>query len=227
MSAGPRDDEPGTRTRDPDATRAALLGAAFEEFYTRGFQAGSVGTILERAGVTKGALYHHFRDKTALGWAVVEEVVREPLLSAYLDPLEHIEGDPLAALQNVLRRRADDFAECGISHGCPLNNLTQEMAPLDEGFRRRIAAMLEAWTDGFARVLERGQAYGSVRADVDARRMAGFVVASVEGAFGAAKAADSVDVLRAHLETLAELLDTVRPLPPGPVVPQTRIGSTV
>lgn len=200
----------GTRTRDPDATRAALLEAAFEEFYAKGFQAGSVGTILERAGVTKGALYHHFRDKTALGWAVVEEVVREPLLSAYLDPLEEIEGDPLTALQDVLRRRADDFSECGISHGCPLNNFTQEMAPLDQGFRRRIADMLEAWIDGFARVLEQGKAYGSVRPDVDARRVAGFVVASVEGAFGAAKAADSVEVLRANLVTLSEMLEGVR-----------------
>lgn len=206
----------GTRTRDPEATRAALLGAAFAEFYTKGFQAGSVGTILERAGVTKGALYHHFRDKAALGWAVVEEMVREPLLSAYLDPLENIEGDPLTALQDVLRRRADDFADRGVSHGCPLNNLTQEMAPLDEGFRRRITDMLDAWTEGFARVLEQGRAYGSVRPDVDARRVAGFVVASVEGAFGAAKAADSVEVLRANLVTLAEMLDGLRPRSPAP-----------
>lgn len=199
-----------TRSRDPDATRRAILGAAFEEFYAKGFQAASVGAILDRAEVTKGALYHHFRDKAALGHAVVEEVVREPLLSAYLGPLDAIEGDPLTALQEVLRRRADDFVECGISHGCPLNNLTQEMAPLDEGFRARIAAMLEAWTDGFARVIEGAKAYGSVREEVDARRIAGFVVASVEGAFGAAKAADSVDVLRANLETLAEMLDGVR-----------------
>ena len=45
---------------------------------------------------------------------------------------------------------------------------------------------------------------------MDADRVAAFVVASVEGAFGLAKAADSVEVLRSNLETLAEYLETLR-----------------
>nr|MDP2582437.1 TetR/AcrR family transcriptional regulator [Candidatus Palauibacterales bacterium] len=94
-----------TRTRNPDQTRHRILEAAFEEFYRTGFQAGRTDTIAAGAGVTKGALYHHFRDKSALGYAVVEEAVRAPLLAAYLEPLRQGQGDPLAALQDVLRRR--------------------------------------------------------------------------------------------------------------------------
>lgn len=207
------------RVRDPGETRQKILAAAFEEFYRRGFQAGSLDAIVASAGVTKGALYHHFRDKAALGYAVVEEVVREPLLSAYLGPLEDTEGDPLAALQAVLRRRADDFVGEGIALGCPLNNLCQEMSPLDEGFRARIRSTLETWIDAFAHTLELARERGFVRADVDTRRVAGFIVAAVEGAFGAAKNADSVDVLRANLEVLADFLDALRPTggpPPSP-----------
>ena len=200
-----------TETRTPEDTRRRILEAAFEEFYHRGFQAGSLDRILSSAGVTKGALYHHFRDKAALGYAVLEEVVHAPILDAYLAPLAASDGDPLAALQDALRHRPDDFIETGIGLGCPLNNLTQEMSPLDEGFRTRVAATLGAWTDGFADAIERARERGFVRADVDPRRIAGFVVASVEGAFGAAKAADSVDVLRANLEVLADFLDTLRP----------------
>lgn len=199
----------------PQDTRRKILDAAFEEFYRRGFQAGSVETIVTRAGVTKGALYHHFQDKTALGYAVVDEVVREPLLAAYLDPLEAGEGDPLSALQEVLRRRADHFQDTGITLGCPLNNLGQEMSPLDEGFRARVAATLDAWTEAFADVLEQARQRGLVRPDVDARRVARFVVAAVEGAFGMAKNADSVDVLRSNLEVLADFLETLRAAP-GP-----------
>jgi len=192
-------------------TRSRLLAAAFEEFFRRGFQAGSVDAIVERAGVTKGALYHHFPDKAALGYAVLDEVVRAPLLAAYLDPLEEIEGDPLTALQEVLRRRADDFVAGGIELGCPLNNLAQEMSPLDEEFRVRVAATLDAWTRAFARVLDRAKEYGSVRAEVDAPRVAALIVAAVEGSFGMAKAHASVDVLRANLETVADLLEGLRP----------------
>lgn len=199
-----------TSARRPAATRRKILEAAFEEFYLRGFQAANIDAIGQRAGVTKGAVYHHFHDKAALGHAVVDEVVREPILSAYLGPLEQSEGDPLAALQRALRRRADDFADVGISLGCPLNNFAQEMSPLDEGFRTRIAEMLETWIAGFADAIDRARAGGFVRDDVDARRVAAFVVASVEGAFGMAKNADSVDLLRANLNVLADFLDTLR-----------------
>jgi TetR/AcrR family transcriptional repressor of nem operon len=199
------------RVRDPDGTRQRILEAAFAEFYENGFQGAGMAAIVARAGVTTGALYHHFPDKTALGYAVVEEVIREPILEAYLGPLEDDGGDPLAALQVALRSRADDFADSGIRFGCPLANLTQEMAPLDEGFRARVADALRAWTDGVADALARGQVNGTVRPDVDGDRVAAFVVASVEGAFGTAKAADSVDVLRANLEVLADFLETLRP----------------
>lgn len=224
----------------PD-TRRKLLEAAFGEFHRNGFQAASLDTIVERAGVTKGALYHHFSDKTALGHAVVDEVVREPLLDAYLscldlpadDSLAHdwpadepsnddsaadnpLVGDPLAAIQHSLRRRADDFIAGGIELGCPLNNLTQEMAPLDEGFRARVTHTLELWTDAYVRALDRAQQEGYIRADVNTRAIAGLIVAAVEGSFGVAKAAQSVDVLRSNLTALADLLDSIRvPVPAG------------
>lgn len=199
-----------TRTRAPGETRRKILEAAFEEFYLNGFQAGNVETIVEQAGVTKGALYYHFTDKAELGYAVVDEVIREPLLSAYLDPLQTSEGDPLAALQRALRQRADDFVETGIRLGCPLNNLTQEMSPLDETFRERIAATLETWTTAFAEALERARKDGWIRDEVDPRRIAQFLVASVEGSFGTAKNADSVELLRSNLEVLADFLETLR-----------------
>lgn len=192
-------------------TRQKILAAAFEEFHLRGFQAASLDAILARAGATKGALYHHFPDKTALGYAVVEEVVHTPVLEAYIGPLRDESVDPLSALQDVLRRRADDFVAGGIELGCPLNNLAQEMSPLDEGFRTRVAATLDAWTEAFTDALERAQRRGSVRADVDARRVAGLLVAAVEGSFGMAKNATSVDLLRSNLEVLADFLETLRP----------------
>lgn len=203
-----------TRTRAPDETRQKILGAASEEIHRHGFRAASLGAIAARAGVTKGALYHHFPEKATLGYAVVEEVVREPLLAAYLEPLRDAirqgAGDPVRALQDALRRRADDFEQGGIELGCLLNNLAQEMSPLDEDFRAHVAAVLEAWTDEFADGIGRAQARGLVRPDVDARRAAAFMVAAIEGAFGVAKNATSVDLLRSNLEMLAEYLETLR-----------------
>ena len=201
------------RTRAPDVTRQKLLSAAFEEIYRSGFQAASLDRILAKAGVTKGALYHHFLDKAELGYAVVDEVVKELLLQRWLGLLDQQAGDPLTALQGVLRQRAASLTADEIEFGCPLNNLAQEMSPLDERFRRLVDATFETWRKGFARALERGQAEGSVRQDVDARKVAAFLVAAAEGSYGLAKSANSRTMLRSNLETLATYLDSLRAAP--------------
>src|SRR5262249_6705622 len=200
-----------TPVREPDVTRETLLTAAFDEIYRRGFQAASLDAIIARAGVTKGALYHHFPDKASLGYAVVDEVVNGSLLERWLGLLEKQAGDPLTALQLVLRQRAANATTEEIEFGCPLNNLAQEMSPLDERFRRRINATFDTWREGFADALERGQSQGAVRRDVDAKKVASFVVAAIEGTLGVAKSARSLPMLRSNLEVLASFLDNLRP----------------
>lgn len=58
-------------------TKAALVAAARELFATRGYQAVPADEITRAAGVTRGALYHHYADKQGLFRAVVEELERE------------------------------------------------------------------------------------------------------------------------------------------------------
>lgn len=66
-----------TQAQRREATRGALVAVARELFSERGY--GGVGTeeIVQRAGVTRGALYHHFRDKEDLFRAVYEAVESE------------------------------------------------------------------------------------------------------------------------------------------------------
>jgi TetR/AcrR family transcriptional repressor of nem operon len=200
------------RSRDPDGTRDKLLKAAFEEIYRRGFQAASLATILAKAGVTKGALYHHFPDKASLGYAVVDEVVKGLLLQRW-GVLEPPSGDPITALQRILRGRVANLTTREVELGCPLNNLAQEMSPLDRRFRRGVNATFDIWTDAVAKDLASGQAEGTVRKDLDARKIAAFVVASIEGSFGLAKGAQSAAMLRSNLEVLSSFLESLRPTP--------------
>jgi AcrR family transcriptional regulator len=64
----------GERT---DATRAALVSAARALFEARGFAATGTPEIVAAANVTRGALYHHFTDKTELFHAVARQVAQE------------------------------------------------------------------------------------------------------------------------------------------------------
>jgi AcrR family transcriptional regulator len=65
------------KAEQSEATRGALVTGARELFAERGYAAVATEEIVQRAGLTRGALYHHFRDKRALFRAVVEQLEEE------------------------------------------------------------------------------------------------------------------------------------------------------
>jgi AcrR family transcriptional regulator len=65
------------KAEQAESTRAALVAVAQELFAEKGYAGTSTEEIVQRARVTRGALYHHFRDKTDLFEAVVEETERQ------------------------------------------------------------------------------------------------------------------------------------------------------
>lgn len=74
--------KPSLRAQQVLATRAALVAAGREMFGSRGFAATSVDEVAAQAGVTTGALYHHFATKTELFAAVFEQLHEEQLVDA-------------------------------------------------------------------------------------------------------------------------------------------------
>jgi AcrR family transcriptional regulator len=66
-----------SKVEQSEATRGALLRVARELFAEKGYADTATEDIVQRAGVTRGALYHHFRDKADLFQAVFEDAERE------------------------------------------------------------------------------------------------------------------------------------------------------
>ena len=198
-------------TRAPEKTRRKILKAAFDEFYRNGFQGSSINRIVDQAGTTKGALFHHFKDKNDLGYAVVEEVVFLDIKERWLDPLAD-SVDPIDALKKTMRQFArEEDANGRLIQGCPLNNLAQEMAPLDEGFRRRLEKIYSTWREALEAAFARGIKAGTVRKGISTRKAAALVVAALEGIIGTAKTAQSIELLKQAGQGLFDYLDTLRP----------------
>src|SRR5438067_178491 len=85
-----------------EATRRGLLRAARKLFGKKGYASTSVDEVVRAAGVTKGALYHHFRDKDDLFRAVVEQVkvdVTATAADSYFDDSES--DDPLQRVRRL------------------------------------------------------------------------------------------------------------------------------
>jgi TetR/AcrR family transcriptional regulator, transcriptional repressor for nem operon len=165
-------------SRNSERTRALLLQAAFEEIYRSGFRSADLEAILAAAGVTKGALYYHFDNKEALGYAVVDEVMASNLHQKWVEPLRNAKN-PIDVLVRIVQ--SESVKREDVRRGCPLLNLSNEMSGLDEGFRRRTAKLFKNWHDAVAGTLREGQKRGVVRQDIDANETATFLIATYEG----------------------------------------------
>jgi len=105
-----RNDERRTQAERAADTREALIAAARSLFADPGFADAALETIVRDAGVTRGALYHHFDDKQALFRAVLEAIeseVAERMRSAAAeaaDPWDQVRAACRAYLDACLER---------------------------------------------------------------------------------------------------------------------------
>ena len=196
--------------KNTNLTRKKILEAAYHEIHRQGFQAASLSSILDRSGVTKGALYHYFSDKQALGYSVLEELIKVFVLQFWLRPLDEA-SDPIEDLKRLINEAGKSLSDEDVLLGCPLNNLCLEMSPIDDGFRQRVNHVYELWQEGLARALRAGQAKGTVTLTIDTMDCATFIVASLAGCRSLAKNAQSRDILSACGENLIRYLETLRP----------------
>ncbi len=196
--------------RNPRKTRQRLLQTAFQEMHARGFQGMRVDDILRLSGLRKGAFYHHFGSKTELGYAVLEEQIRPLIETIWLEPVADMDN-PTRDLPKLLESLGQRVPPAMREHGCPLNNLAQEMACLDQGFQQRIAGLFDDWIAAFQSVFEKAKQRGHVRDDVDCHEVARFVVAVLEGCIGLFKVNHAARQWEACRSQLAAYLSTLEP----------------
>jgi AcrR family transcriptional regulator len=134
-SRGRRRPAGGRRTQAERSatTRAALVSAATELFAAKGYAAAGREEIVAAAGLTRGALYHHFADKAALFRAVFEAV--EAQVMARVAEAAMAVEDPLAQLQRGCHAYLEAARDPGVRRIC----IIDAPAVLDEQIRREIA----------------------------------------------------------------------------------------
>ena len=180
--------------RNPDATRTAILDAAFAQMYRQGYQAMRIDGILKTTGLTKGAFYHHFSSKHALGEAVIDEVLDGVFEQMWVRTLQDY-VDPIEGIKAVMRIVPGVIGQHFSKLGCPLNNLAQELSPIDEVFRTKLNRIFHRWIDTVTEALKRGQENGTILPGIDARGAAIFIIAAYEGAISMTKNEQSNDML--------------------------------
>jgi TetR/AcrR family transcriptional regulator, transcriptional repressor for nem operon len=181
------------KKRDLEKSRKEILNVAFFEVFTHGFQGVSVDDIVKKTSMTKGAFYHHFPTKLELGYALVDEVIKPMIIERWIAPLNNFKN-PLDGILSQMEKLIGECPPNLLEFGCPLNNLVQEMAPVDNGFRKRLKSALNLWIDKMDEHLKKAQADGFLKSEVNTREVAYFIVMAHEGFYGLIKGLGSSGV---------------------------------
>ncbi len=166
------------RAERAEPSRKHLLAAAIDCFARFGYQGTSIDRIARHAGVTKGALYYHFRDKEELLFEAVTGRVGEfeQHVLAEVGPA----NDALASLKRVID--ACFFHATVSNHRRFIITLMIEALDTNPQLSARFQRILRRMRYFLADVVRRGQDGGSVRRDVDPEQTAAVVAGAIMGA---------------------------------------------
>lgn len=190
-------------------TRQAILEKNFEVMRLNGFQGTRSDKIIEDLGITKGAFYYYFPTKRDLGYAVIDEMLTPGYLKLW-GQVRQQTGTAPDRLVSVIRLVASRADSQNIRLGCPLNNLVQEMAPIDEGFKQRLDSLSQQIIAMIRETIESGIREGSIRPEVNPTGVAHLVWASVEGSFSIGKASQSTGTFLTAIEALVSYINSLR-----------------
>ena len=196
-----------TRAANPAGARARLLGAATTLIRSKGYGATTVDELCAAAGVTKGAFFHHFPSKEALGVAAAEHWSASTG-AMFAAAAFHHAPSPLARVLEYLDLRHALIDGPAEAFTCVAGTMAQETFLSSPAIRDACGASIV----GHAGTLEADLAAAIAEhgvSGVDARGLALHAQAVIQGAFILAKATGDADLARdsvRHLRRYIELL---------------------
>ncbi len=170
-------------------TRNRILSVAARLFETLGFEGTAVAAILREADVNSGSLYHFFPSKEALLVAVLEKYV-EVLEPALLGAADRAADDPIEKVFALLELYRGRLLVSEFSRGCPVGDLSLEIAGRLPEACHLVATYFESWTDKVEDWLE--AAGDRLPPQTDRRALAAHVLSVLQGGVMQARVSASI-----------------------------------
>ena len=190
--------------------RDRILESAHELVLKHGFSATTVDAVLVGAGASKGAFFHHFPSKRALGHALVERYAAadRDLLDAFMTAAEARTDDPAEQVIEFVRGFENAADEMALTQpGCLFVSFVYEQVPDADDIRPLIVESIEHWRSRIVDKLDGARRTGRLPGDVDPGALADHFFTTFEGAFILARATDDPTHVRAQLGQLRRYLE--------------------
>ena len=188
-----------------ERTRTAILDAAAQVFDEGGFFGAKLSEILQRAGVTKGALYFHFQSKEEIAQAIIAEQF------GVWDPISEIGTNGVQAVIDLTHAMARSLQR-------DVRVRASIRLVIEQGtFATPARGAYQRWIDVVEACLVHARDKGDLKADVSTNDVATYVIGSFTGV------QVSSEVLTGRADVVQRVTNMWRFLLPG-IVPPRRLG---
>ncbi len=189
-------------------TQEKLLNATFEEVYKNGYHGTGLSTILKKANVNKGSMYHLYKSKKELMLDVIDKIIKQNISNKYASLLT-VEKNIIDELLSIIK----DTSKFNFTKGCPLNNLIQELSPTDKEFKNTLEKVYLHFEGIIRTALDKAIETKEIK-QCNTEELSMFIVALIEGALITAKKSQNehnylivIKQLEIQLKNLQSTLD--------------------
>lgn len=170
---------PRRRGRPPAFDRETVLASARDTFWKHGYDGSSIADLTAAMGITPQSLYAAFGSKAELYRETLEQYRRMPRAEPGNPFQEKL--DTVTAFERFLKNSAVIFTAPEHPKGCMISTAVLNCAEENEPIAHHVASMRLQALDIFTARIERGIAEGEMRPEANARSLARFLGAIVQG----------------------------------------------
>ena len=187
-------------------TQDLIINTSFELFYEKGYNATSIPDIMKETSLSKGAFYHHFKNKHEIGKKVIENIIRKRIKEGFIEPLAELNRNIPELLLYVFTNRIKNYSEREKALGCPANNLVGEIGYTEQDFRVILKSLFEEWREALINAIEHGKNRLEIKKDVNSSSVAISLICAFEGVRSVRKVYDDDKIFNEFMQSMGSFI---------------------
>jgi TetR/AcrR family transcriptional regulator, transcriptional repressor for nem operon len=193
-------------------TREKIIRKGAELIYAQGFNATGLQQILQAVGIPKGSFYFYFKSKEDFGVAIID-YFNEMISGIFTRYLNDKKIPPMKRLEKLFEYFESIFQKSGYTLGCPIGNLSLELADTNERLRMHLEGVIERLIAQIESCLKEARRDKSIPAGLNTADTAHFIFHGFEGAVLNMKVVKNIEPFRVFRSCMFGYLNNIKPAP--------------
>jgi TetR/AcrR family transcriptional regulator, transcriptional repressor for nem operon len=188
------------------STREEIIRKGAELIHAQGYKGTGIQQILQSSGIPKGSFYFYFKSKEDFGLAVIDHFTAA-IGEIFTACLSDRDVPPMGRFEKLFDYYESAFQKTGGALGCPIGNLSLELADTNERIREHLRTAIEGLVAQIESCLAEAIRDKSLPEDVQVADTARFIFYGFEGAILHMKVVKSTESLQAFRRSCRDYLN--------------------